>query len=157
VKEIYGIDIPSKMIAAARRQADEHHIENIHFSKSTLFDDKLYKESFDVILAIGILHLVEDVPGAIQRTNELLKPGGLFISSSPCTGENASMLEMVNRFIFFLGKSRVLPPLKFLNASELERSSTDRNFRIAEAESLPFYTEDGPPYIISRFIAAGKV
>ena len=60
VKKIYGIDISPKMIDAARRKAVEHKIENIEFTKSTIFDERFKGESFDVILALNILHFLEN-------------------------------------------------------------------------------------------------
>ncbi len=79
VKTVQGIDISSKMIAAAKRKAEERNIENIDFRQSTLFDHRLEKESFDVVLASGILHFIKDPQKAVQRIYELLKPGdGLY-------------------------------------------------------------------------------
>ena len=43
--------------------------------------------TFDGILAFYILHLLEDSQMVIQRINELLKPGGLIISVTPCMGK----------------------------------------------------------------------
>ncbi len=47
VKEAHGIDISTKMIAIARRNADERKIKNIDFTHATIFDERLKKESFD--------------------------------------------------------------------------------------------------------------
>src|SRR4030042_2711829 len=60
VKNIYSIDISSKMIEAAKRKAAERNIGNVDFIHTTLFDEKFKKESFDAILAFNILHLLED-------------------------------------------------------------------------------------------------
>ena len=49
VKEVLGIDISTKMIQIAKRNADELKIENVYFSHSTIFNGKYKKNSFDVI------------------------------------------------------------------------------------------------------------
>ena len=67
VKEAYGIDISSKMIDIARRKADERKIKNIDFTHATIFDERLKEESFDLILALSILHLVEDSTQVMDR------------------------------------------------------------------------------------------
>jgi 2-polyprenyl-3-methyl-5-hydroxy-6-metoxy-1,4-benzoquinol methylase len=60
---------------------------NVDFAQTNLFDERYTKESFDVILAFNILHFLEDHRQALQRITELLKPGGLCISLTPCLRE----------------------------------------------------------------------
>jgi 2-polyprenyl-3-methyl-5-hydroxy-6-metoxy-1,4-benzoquinol methylase len=93
VKKIQGIDISSKMIEAAKRKAVERRIDNVDFAHATLFDERYKRESFDVILAFNILHALEDNRQAMQRITELLKPGGLFISTTPCLKEKMMFLN----------------------------------------------------------------
>lgn len=57
------------------------------FTKATLFDESLERESFDAVLAFNIFHLLEGAPKALRRIDELLKPGGLLMSVTPCLGE----------------------------------------------------------------------
>ncbi len=87
VNKIQGIDISSKMIEIAKRKAVEHKIENVDFVQTTIFDEKYINESYDVILAFNILHAIKSNKQSIQRISELLKPGGLFISTTPCLKE----------------------------------------------------------------------
>ena len=81
VKEIHAIDISSKMIEMAKIKADERHINNIHYAQATIFDERYQRESFNVILAFRILHMLEDIQSVMSRINELLKPGGYFYFS----------------------------------------------------------------------------
>ena len=106
VKEIHAIDISSKMIEMAISKASERHIENVYYTQATIFDERYQKESFNVILAFRILHMLEDIQAVIRRINELLnsiKPNGkstryrrktLFLSMirlySPCCGMDVS-------------------------------------------------------------------
>ena len=147
VKEVHGIDISSKMIAAAKSKAAERKIKNVDFTYTTIFVEGFKKESFDVILALNILHLVEDTQKVIQRINELLKPGGLIVSATACMGEKKSF---INILIFLLTKMRIIPCMKFFEISELKDSITNGNFQIVEAESL---NQSGTEY----FIAAKKI
>jgi len=86
VKEIQAIDISPKMIEVANRKANQLNIENINFAQATIFDERYQKESFNVILAFRILHVLEDTQAVMRRINELLKPWGWFISVSACMG-----------------------------------------------------------------------
>jgi len=132
VKEIQAIDISSGMIDVAQRRISEHNINNVNFIKTTIFDEQLKAESFDVITAFNILHLMEDPKKAIHRIYELLKPGGFFISETAFLGEKSFM-----RFIFYiLSKTGKIPHLKLLKIAEFEKILADENFQIIENEKL---------------------
>jgi 2-polyprenyl-3-methyl-5-hydroxy-6-metoxy-1,4-benzoquinol methylase len=133
VKNVQGIDISSKMIVIARSKAFERKTENVAFVQSTIFDDRFSSASFDVILAFNILHLLEDASRAIQRVNELLKPGGLMISSTGCLGEKKSI---VNALTVFLTKIIGLLYVRSFKISELRESIEMGNFTIIETEIL---------------------
>jgi len=60
VKEIHGIDFAAGMIEVAQRKAAESGVDNARFMQATIFDPLLEKGSYDVVLAWGILHLVDD-------------------------------------------------------------------------------------------------
>jgi len=131
-KEIHGIDISSKMIQVAKRKAEERDIEKVNFVQSTIFDKKFKRESFDVILAFNVLHLLEDTQMVLQRINELLKSGGLIISSTACLGEKKTFLT---NLLFLLTKIRLVPHINFYKISEIEGSIANGNFQIIETEN----------------------
>ncbi len=138
VNKIQGIDISSKMIKTAKRKAVENKIENVDFAQATIFDEKYKRESFDVILAFNILHALEDNQQAIQRVTELLKPEGLFISTTPCLKEEMTFLTKFKlSFYLLLIKMGLVPNiLTRLKISELKDLITNGNFQIIETENL---------------------
>ena len=146
VKTVNGIDISSKMIEAAKGKTVERKVENIDFAQTTIFDEKLKTGSFDVILCFYLLHLVEDTPKVMQRINELLKPGGLIISATPCMGENTFLSVLLS----LVSKIGLIPKIRSFKISELEDSITKRNFEIVETECLH---QSGQQY----FIVAKKI
>jgi 2-polyprenyl-3-methyl-5-hydroxy-6-metoxy-1,4-benzoquinol methylase len=133
VEEIHGLDISSKMIEIAKRGAAERDIENIHYIQGTIFDERYKKETFNVILAFNILHLLEDVHKVVQRINELLKPGGLFISATPSMGERRSLLSFLLSLISRIG---IIPYTNIPTFSELEGLITSAYFQIVETEEI---------------------
>lgn len=138
VEEVHGIDISSKMIEIAKRKVYDRKTLNVDFTQATIFDERLLKESFDVILAFNILHYLEDTQDVMQRINELLKPGGLFISSTECMGEEEK--KKFSRFLsfsalFVMKKARIVST-KFFKFSELEDLINKGNFQIIETEKL---------------------
>ncbi len=146
VKLICAVDISSKMIEIAKNKADNRKIQNIDFTHSTIFDERYKSGSFDVILAFYILHLLEDDQKTIQRINDLLKPGGLIISVTPCIGEKL----FLNFSLSLLSKIGLVPDIKSFKINELEVLITKGNFQIIENESL----HQGLP---QYFIVAKKI
>ncbi|CAG0990610.1 MAG: ubiquinone/menaquinone biosynthesis methyltransferase [Candidatus Methanoperedens nitroreducens] len=140
VKKVTGIDISSKMIEAAKGKTVEGKVKNIDFTQTTIFDEKLKTGSFDVILCFHLLHLVEDTPKVMQRINELLKPGGLIISATPCI--RGTFLGVL---LWPVSKIGLIPPIKYYNISELEDLMTEGNFEIVETECLD---KSGQQYFI---------
>ena len=138
VKEIHGIDISSKMIEIAKRKAGT----NVYFAKATIFE-KYKKEKFNVVLAFNIFHLLEEPKKVIHRINELLKPGGLLISKTPCLGEKKTFLHSFLFYILLiLSKIGLIPDIRFFNISELENLITNENFQIVKPESLNHNPQD---------------
>ena len=121
VREIKGMDISSKMIALAKQRAGAHGIENVVFSQATLFDPRCLPESYDVILAFNILHLLEDTPGILQRLHALLKPGGLLLSATACGGEKTFTNFIQTLLLWPLMKMGVIPYIRFFTAPEFEK------------------------------------
>jgi ubiquinone/menaquinone biosynthesis C-methylase UbiE len=146
VKQITASDISTRMIEIAREKAVTQGVENVRFDRGTLFDEDLEEGSFDVVMGFNLLHLLEDVPGAIRRVNELLKPGGLFISKTVCLAEQGRLWRLLLGVMKPLGFA---PDVKFLKVAELEDIITSTDFEIIETGSYP----PSPP---SRFIVARK-
>ncbi len=134
VKEIHAIDISSKMIEIAKIKARTRDIENIHYAQGTIFDERYQKESFNLILAFRILHMLEDIQAVIHRINELLKPGGTFISVSACMGDKKTLLGIL---VFLASKMRIVPQhINLFKLPELQGTITGGGFQIVEYEKM---------------------
>ena len=143
VATIHGIDISSKMIAAAREAAEARQVANLSFSKATVFDESLQPESFDVVLAFNILHLLEDAPTALRRSCELLKPGGSLISATPCLGEKGTF--PVRTVMLLVGMARrlgLIPSVWRCTADELRESMDAAGLVTIKMEELVHSTSE---------------
>ncbi|GAA0410165.1 class I SAM-dependent methyltransferase [Paenibacillus motobuensis] len=132
VKGIHAIDISSKMIGIAEKKAKERNIANINYSHSTIFDERYKKGSFDVILVFHVLHLLEDEHIVLQRMNELLKPGGLLISATPCVGEKI----ILRNLLFFAGRVGLVPNIRPFKIRNLVDTIEEGNFSFVETDCL---------------------
>lgn len=138
VKEIYAIDISSKMIEIAREKALVKKIENVNLVQTDIFDKRFSKESFDVVLAFNMLHTVPDPHNVVKKIYELLKPEGLFISVTPCLRDKMTFLVNIQiQFVRLLCKTGIIPiPIRRLKSSELDNLIANGNFQTVETEKI---------------------
>ena len=146
VQEIHGIDLSSEMISIAQEMTRERNLENIYFSQGTLDDTHYKDESFDVVLALNIFHLLEDPAQATQKIHKLLKPGGVFISATAYMGNRRSFLGIALKPLSKLG---LVPYINFFQPTDLEEIISAGNFTILEKEKI----SDSP---VNIFITARK-
>ena len=152
VKEIYGIDISSKMIEKAEKRLIDKNAANISFSQADIFDKKIMKSFYSVITAFAVLHLIENSHEVIHRTAELLKPGGLFLSATPCFKEKMDLSNKLQMPLYsILSKTGIIPiKLNRFKFSDLENLLSNENYEIMETEK--YFHE-----MSSYFIAARKL
>ena len=127
VKHIRATDISSKMIEIAKRKADADGIENVTFQRASIDELHVPDESLDAVLGLSILHLLENKEEVIAKVNRMLKPGGLFVTSTVCLGDTMKWFKIVGPIGRFLG---FMPLVKVFTVKELEHSLTDAGFEV---------------------------
>ena len=133
VRSVIALDTSSGMIEVARKKALESTISNVSYMQTSLLDDIFEEKSFDVVLAYNILHYLENLEAYIQKIYTLLKPNGLFISSTVCLREKASFIRIL---MYFLSNTRVIPPMKFYTKEELKKNITQQGFELIEVKKI---------------------
>ena len=128
VRNIQAIDISTKMIEISKNKASECKIQNIDFARTTIFDEKFKVGSFDAIIAFNIFHLLEEPQKYFQRLHQMLKPGGLIISSTPCMSE-AYLLNSVLKLFSYIDMT---PKLNSFTSSEMEHLLLNESFKTIE-------------------------
>ena len=129
VKEIHAIDTSEKMIEIAKRNIANSNIENILFECSTIFNDRYKEGGYNAVLAFNILHLLEDTELTVQRIKDLLKLGGVFISSTVCLGDKMSFLGV---FLSLFSKLGIIPYVKTLKFTQLKDLILNKGFQIVD-------------------------
>jgi ubiquinone/menaquinone biosynthesis C-methylase UbiE len=127
VKHIQAIDISSKMIEIAQGKADAEDIENVTFKRSTIEEFSVPDQALDAVLGLSILHLLENKEEVIAKVHRMLKPGGIFVTSTACIGDMMKFFKFVAPIGKFLG---LMPLVKVFTKRELEDSLTDAGFQI---------------------------
>ena len=127
VKHIRALDISSAMIKIAQDKAKAQNIENITFEQLTIEELEAEDCSYDVVLGLSILHLLENKEQAIAKVDKILKPGGLFITSTTCMGDAYSWFKLIAPIGKALG---FFPLVRIFTAQHLIESLTDGGFAI---------------------------
>ena len=147
-----GLPISTEMINEAIKKKDKANIQNISFSQGTIYNNDFEKASFDNIIAYGIIHLLEGKEKVIQRIYELLKPEGLFISTTACFKDKMAFKNSLEfKAYLFSKRLGVLPlHLNMFSTNDVKELIGNHNFQIIEAEKIFFG-------ITSIFIVARKL
>lgn len=127
VKHVQAIDISQRMIEIAQGKADAGNVQNVTFERATIDEFSAPDDAFDVVLGMSILHLVENKDGVIAKVHRILKPGGIFVSSTACLGDKLKIFKFVGPIGRFLG---LMPMVKVFTVKELQDSLTKAGFAI---------------------------
>jgi ubiquinone/menaquinone biosynthesis C-methylase UbiE len=128
VKHIQAIDISTKMIEIAQAKAAANNVENVTFRTSSIDEFSVPDQTFDAVLGLSILHLLDNKEEVISKVHKMLKPGGVFVTSTVCIGDMMKFFKVIGPIGKFFG---LLPVLDVFTAKELEDSLTDAGFEIA--------------------------
>lgn len=152
VRQITASDLSGNMIRIGSEKARDQGVSNVTFVSAELFDSAIESRPYDAILALNLLHLLEDMPAAIRRINGLLKPGGTFISKTVCALGSGMplkfrLIKMILPLMQLIGKA---PYVNFMEIKDLEKIISAGGFKIIETGNYPA----SPP---NRYIVAQKV
>jgi len=84
-------------------------------------------QSVDVIFALSILHLLENWQEVVLRVHKMLKPGGIFVTSTACIGDSMGFFKFVAPIGEFFG---LMPLVEVFTKKDLERGLSDAGFEI---------------------------
>ncbi len=127
VDHLHAIDVSEKMLDIARDKAAKADVDNVTFERAAIDDLHVADESYDVVLGLSILHLVADRDRTIAKVQKMLKPGGIFVSSTVCLGDKLWFFKYIEPIGRFLG---LMPMVKVFTVKALEDSLTKAGFEL---------------------------
>ena len=128
VAHIDAIDISDNMLEIGHGRANESNIENITFTRGTLTEFNAGAASLDAVLGLNVIHLLPDRQAVLTEVARILKPGGVFVSSTGCLGNSyLRFLSLIVPLGKFLG---LMPDVFVLTESELASEITNAGFTI---------------------------
>ena len=147
VAHIEAIDISQNMLDIGQRKADEAGVRNITFTRGTLTEFQAAPESLDAVLGLNVMHLLPDRAEVIAEVARILKPGGIFVSSTVClAGSKLRFIRYVAPLARLIG---LMPDLFIFSEAELAEEIRAAGFEI---ERQWHHAKDG----IAVFIIARK-
>ena len=148
VSQMLSTDVSDEMIAIAREKLAAHPLANLRFAVADADAPFSAEGAFDVALAFNLLHLVDDLPEALKAMFSAVKPGGLFISKTPCIGLMNPLIHWVAIPVMrAFGKA---PPVKVFDATGLESTIQAAGFEVLSVEWHASKGKDVRPFIVAR-------
>ena len=127
VKHIQAIDFSSKMIEIAQAKAEAKNVKNVTFKRSSIDEFSASDQTLDAVLGLSILHLLDSKEAVIAKVYKMLKPGGIFVTSTVCLGDTMKFFKIIAPIGKFFG---LIPLVKVFTTKELANSLTDVGFEI---------------------------
>jgi len=127
VHSIHALDISERMLQIARAQAADRRVTNVTFEQADIADYAPPAGAYDAVLALSLLHLVEDRGAVLDKIKAALKPGGVFISSTACLGDRMGFFRWIAPIGKALGR---MPLVNVFTVSALEESLAAAGFEI---------------------------
>lgn len=128
VAHVLATDYSGAMIDIAKQRQTDEGIENVTFRQATIFEIERPADGFDAVLGLNVLHLVPEYGRQIERAFELLKPGGVFVTSTACLGTR-SPLRLLLALPAALG---FIPKVVFINRDSLASDMIAAGFETRE-------------------------
>jgi ubiquinone/menaquinone biosynthesis C-methylase UbiE len=127
VKHIRATDLSTRMVEIAKEKARAAGIDNVTFEALSVDALDVPDASIDVVMAHNVLHLLENKEQAITDVHRMLRPGGVFASSTACIGDMLLPLRLIIPVGRFL---RLFPLVKVFSIAELKDSLENAGFEI---------------------------
>lgn len=126
VAHIDAIDISDNMLEIARARAADANVENIQFTHATLDEFNADTASMDAVLALNVIHLLPNRQQVLAEVARVLKPGGVFVSSTACLG--SSVFRFICLITPLAKRFGLMPDLLIIKESELAQELIDAGF-----------------------------
>lgn len=147
VARMVGSDVSNAMVAIAREKCIALGCPNAEFSVATAELGPGLEGSYDAVLAFNLLHLIADRPTTFARVDRLLKPGGLFISKTPCLSEMNPLFRVAVPIMRLVGKA---PFVSFFSAAAIEAEIAGAGFTIEAREWHGSGRKDARIFLVAR-------
>ena len=136
VAQIIATDVSPAMLAKGHEKAAAQGVSNVDFKEADPWDAP--EGPFDMVLAFNLLHLIEDMQGALSEIAKRTKPNGVFVSKTFCMPERRNVvwffIQLALPVLQAIGKA---PYFAKLSVEDLSTAITRAGFVIDTMERAP--------------------
>ncbi|WP_372824259.1 class I SAM-dependent methyltransferase [Polaromonas sp.] len=148
VRHLMATDVSAAMIAIAREKLAAQPMPQLDFAVADADAPGFGQSAYDVALAFNLLHLVSDLDGTLALAVKALRPGGLFISKTPCIAEmNPLIPYLALPLMRAIGKA---PHVLCFNGDGLQSAITRQGLEIVSVERHGTRGKDIRVFIVAR-------
>ena len=148
VASYLATDISEKMIGIAEDKHAAAPVPGLTFRTATAGIIAQELERYDKVLGFNYLHLVRDPQIVLRHIHDLLLPGGLFISKTPCLGDMNVLVRSV--LLPVMGVVGLAPHVTVLGTHDLTDLIRSAGFEIVAAEKHATKARDARPFVLAR-------
>lgn len=102
-------DISENMLKTAEKKARSLGAENISFEARNIFDLKDPDETYDIVIAGNVLHLLDEPQKAVGELYRVLKPGGRLLLPTFTTKNKGKLIIKLYKLLGFKPAADYLP------------------------------------------------
>jgi len=147
-RRMLATDVSAEMIAIAREKLASQPLAKLRFGVADAETAALGGARHDAVLAFNVLHLVSDLDLGLQAILSTIKPGGLFISKTPCLAEmNPLIPRLIVPLMRALGKA---PHVLVFDTAQLRSAFERHGFAIEAVERHGTKRKDIRVFIVAR-------
>lgn len=131
-KEVVATDYSAAMVAALEQRVRDAALDNVRCQQADIYALPFEPESFDVVVAANVLHLVPELPAALVALRRVLRAGGRLIVPTFCHDETV-LSCVVSRVLAMTG----FPGHRRFTAKGLTEVVQTANIRVSRTELIP--------------------
>ena len=91
--QVIGLDLKEQIVDSGNRLAVQFGVDNIKFEKGDLLSMD-HESQYDMVLNVDVLEHIEEDRKVIENIGRILKPGGLFVLTTPYFDEDHPVQSM---------------------------------------------------------------
>lgn len=148
VRRWQGTDVSAAMVAIARDKLAASPQPGLGFEQVDVLGALVTPATWDAVVAFNLLHLVDDLDATLRAARQALRPGGLFISKTPCLGEMNPLLT--RGLVPLLRAVGLAPPLRRFDGEALRGAIEVAGFRVESVERHGTGRKDVRVFIVAR-------
>ena len=128
---VVATDYASAMVESLGRRVQDARLDNVTCEQADIYALPYQAGEFDAVVAANVLHLVPDLPGAIQALGKVTKAGGLLVAPTFCH-DQTRVSWLVSRVLAVSG----FPEYRRFTLRSLEDALRENGLSVTRSELL---------------------